>query len=308
MDTIFNFTRPRYRAQNLSSSIFALWKFCLFFLICINGYSTKEVTLKLEPLLYDDYSETVYIGVSIKYEGNDEFVLADQNYRIYYDSQLLSVNKKRSRSDLPDKLYTKMEFSEVLENLKAGFIGDLSFDNNLGFINFNMDLKDVVMGGLTLGREDEWLRVAILNFKVHDKLALSNVIWSASGKTDRYATAFVEIMEWVGPNHTEHVDVIEHIDANFSVAESVRNLNVQVSPNPAIEFVRIDFDLPVKHEVVLSITDAIGRRVFEQSMNAGLTATQLNISELSPGTYNLEIYEDGLMISSFHSAFVKVRS
>ena len=277
-------------------------------LITTLSYANPEVTIRLEPVFYDDRSESVYISIDLKYEGQEDFFLADQNYRIFYNSDVLTLNQKRSKSELPGKMYSKIFFNEILENLKAGYVNDLPFDNEMGFINFNIDLKDIVKGGLKLDNTGEWKRVAVLNFKVHDKIALSNIVWSAEGKTDNYATAFVEIMEWVGPYKTEHAPVKEHIDAQFSIGKSIRDLFLTVAPNPVIDVLNLSFDLPIKKNVTIAVTDAIGRRLFEQEMEAGTMLTELDVSLLSPGTYNLEIFEEGMTIGAHQTSFVKIRS
>ena len=79
------------------------------------------------------------------------------------------MKEKESRSDLPQDLYSRIQFMEVLEDLQADAVNQLAFDDQLGFVNFNIDLNNAVHGGITIVKEDDWQRVAVLNFKVKDK-------------------------------------------------------------------------------------------------------------------------------------------
>ncbi len=279
----------------------------IFLFICSLGLASNEVSLRLNPTYYDEYTQSIYVTVELRYDGHGLFYLADQNYRLFYDSKLLTLNKSKSRSDLPRDLYSKIIFMEVLENLKAGSVNELAFDEQLGFVNFNIDLSDVNHGGIPIGSSEEWHRVAILNFKVHDKESLSEIIWSNADRTSKYATAFVEIMEWIGPNHTQQASVKDYIDARFNLIDDGIAGSIQVAPNPAIDFLNLSLTKELAEEITIVIHDAMGKKVLSTKMNRGSLLKKVDISELSPGSYNLEIFEKDLFISTYQTTFIKIR-
>ena len=266
----------------------------------------NDLSLRLNPSFYDDFNQSIYVDVEMKYDGAGTFTLADQNYRLYFDSELLTLNEEMSRSDLPTDLYSKVQFLEILEGLEAGIINELPFDDDLGFINFTIDLQDSRDGGLEIREEDEWQRVAVLNFKVKDASSLSQIVWSTNDKTERYATAFVEIMEWLAPNHTEPVQVQEFIDASFNASGSEANNQVNISPNPADDFITLSLERNLRDAQDVAIYDVTGKKVLTSVMFAGVNERKMDITELSPGTYTLEMSNEEKGGQKLRSHFIKI--
>ena len=272
--------------------------------LCANG--TDDISLRLSPSFYDEANQTIYVDVELRYRGQGQLNLADQNYRLYYDSEVLSVNEDRSRSDLPQDLYSQLEFMEVLEDLNAGDVNQLSFDDQLGFINFGIDLHSSDDAGISLRKEDDWQRVAVLNFNLNNKKDLSRIVWSQSGATDQYATAFVEIMEWVAPNETKPVNVHTYVDAAFKVNDHLSNVDLTLSPNPTVDFIKLEFDRPLESDMNVLIYDGTGKKVKDSMAYNKSKQVNLAVIDLSPGTYTIDLRPVGTKQIAYSTTFVRI--
>lgn len=266
----------------------------------------EDITLRLNPSFYDESTQTVYVDVEIKYNGYGHFRLADQNYRLYYDSATLRLEEDFSRSDLPQDLYSPIHFMEVYEDLQADKINQLDFDDHLGFVNFNIDLNNNKEGGITIKKDEIWTRVAVLNFKVADKNSLSQIVWSRSDATEDYATAFVEIMEWVAPNKTTSASIEDYVDASFNLNEKEQLFAVEISPNPSSDFIKLTFDKDLSESLMVNIYDAAGKAVISSKAYRGAATLNLAIARLSAGSYNIELTTLDTEVRVSTASFMKI--
>ncbi len=268
--------------------------------------ASNDISLRLNPSFYDEATETVYVDVEVRYDGRGQFRLADQNYRLFYDSDLLQLKQDFSRSDLPQDLYSQLQFMEILEGLEADAVNQLSFDDQLGFINFNIGLEDVAHGGIAIEKDDLWHRVAVLNFAVKDKDMLSEIVWSETGKTDGYATAFVEIMEWLAPNETEPATINEYVAASFHPENDEEKKNIDVYPNPSRDFIKVSFLEEFDEHLSVNIYNSLGIKVITTTAYRGANHLNIAITRLIPGSYNIEIVNPTSEMIVSRSTFVKI--
>ncbi len=275
------------------------------FILLISLSADSDVQLRLQPNLYDHASNSVYVNVEIKYDGAGEFVLADQNYRIYFDASSLQFDTKYSNSDLPSDLYSDIYIHEHLENVPAGKVNQLEFDKNLGFVNFSINLSNDFTGGIKIKPSHGWERVAILRFQLAPNQDPADIVWSREGTTNKYATAFVQIMEWLGPNKTELADITEFTDTSVADFRAPQISIVILAPNPAIDFVKVKLDAQTLDQVDIKISNALGQEVHKTKMVRGSTVLQISTSEYSPGTYTLEAI-DRSTGRKFTETFIKI--
>ena len=80
---------------------------------------------------------------------------------------------------------------------------------------------DLASGGIAFSADGEWVTTSSLCFELDDETiddvnACLNLVWARPGLTDAYATAFVEVSEWVGQNATENAetDIYDDLDEN----------------------------------------------------------------------------------------------
>ncbi|MEL6123190.1 MAG: T9SS type A sorting domain-containing protein [Bacteroidota bacterium] len=266
--------------------------------MCLTSATTfdptpTDIRLRLTPNLYEASTNTIYVDVEMRYEGTKTFTLADQNYRLYYDTKSLSLDPSQCHSDLPYDLYSQMQFHEEIKHASADHINQLSFDDDLGFVNFSIDLINENNGGLSLSSDAGWARVAILKF---DLLAEhpASIVWGRDKATDEYATAFVEIMEWKGPNQIVPARVQEYHDAQINppVKEDDESyLSLDASPNPAKEFVKLDLGNPLAGTKI-SISDASGTIVQQTRSLPHISQMSIDLSPLNAGTYTIEVQDE----------------
>ena len=179
----------------------------LFFWICfIYAFESKaqsyDLCLVLDTL--DITNRSVCYKIGIKNTGNQLFNIAGQNYRIFYDSEKIEFNQNKSFSYLPLGKYTPFEVVNAVKNINASGTGDLSFEDNLGFINFYIDLNDTQNGGSFI-EVDSTLFSSRICFDILDNNADTvclDILFANILETAVYANAFNEISYWLGPNNT----------------------------------------------------------------------------------------------------------
>jgi len=251
--------------------------------------ANEDVSLRLLPSFFDEATQTVYVDVEIRYNGVGHFYLADQNIRLFYDSDQLELVKDHSRSDLPQDLYSSIQWHEVMEHLEADHINQLSFDDELGFVNFSIDLQENKEGGISIAEDHSWQRIAVLNFKVEDKEALSQITWSTADKTSEYASAFVKVMEWKGPNNIRAAAVDTYIDAAFSTEDEGAAVDLTIYPNPVGSNANFRFEQALTNTSTVRILDMLGREVHKQVASAGIQELRRDLTHLMTGTFQVEV-------------------
>ena len=270
--------------------------------MCQVTWSNEDVSLRLVPSFFDNATQTVYVDVEIRYNGAGELYLADQNIRLFYDADQLELVKDHSRSDLPQDLYSSIQWHELFEDLHADHINKLAYDDDLGFVNFSIDLQENISGGISIAEEHSWQRIAVLNFKVDNKDAISKINWSNPETTADYATAYVKVMEWKGPNQIRAVEVDTYIDASFSAEDDPSAVQMNVYPNPVESITNFSFDKVLPAPSTVRIIDMTGKEVHMSTVSAGVQEVRLDVSDLVAGTYQIEVRDSksDVMISSEH--------
>lgn len=298
------FEKPYSKSVEMKTPILTVC-LCMLFLHCI--YADSSVDLRIVTNFYEPETQSLYVDVEVQYTGEGELVLADQNYRIYYDAGNLKMDTKESRSELPANLYSPIKFLEIIEGVEVDDIGNLTFDNNLGFLNFSIDLIDDINGGVHIEKASEWTRIAVLKFHVENRVNSSQIVWSEPGKTDEYATAYVQMMEWKGPNFTKPVKVDKHINLDFGEQGISYDPGISIGPNPTTHLLKIDFHRKVTESILVSIMDNVGRTVMVEEFEKGIREFELDVSDLHSSSYILEIQDKENHQRVFADSFVLMK-
>lgn len=273
----------------------------VFTLIASSLLANNGILIRFSPASYDAASRTLHVDIQVKAEDH-QINLAGQNYRIFYNSASLSLQKDKSKLLLPGDKYSDLKFLDCQEGIKASGAGKINFDNNLGFINFSIDLSDNKAGGIILSAQKEWKSVATLRFKVTDETAVSSFIWGRDGVSHDYATAFVEMAEWLGPRNISALDIKEYNDLNYQLTTDktfvTNNLNLSFAPNPAIDVIKLDFGQELSDFASITIKDYIGREVLKCGVSATSKTAFVDISALSAGNYIIEVQSNDLKYSA----------
>ncbi len=255
-------------------------------------FSTSTVDVRLSHNSLDKADKALYVNIDVRADHQDRFVLAGQNYRIFYPTATLSLNEDGSKSQLSPDHYSNLQFSSVLENVEASGQGAITFDKNLGFANFSVELLDNERGGEVVSDKDGWMTIATLKFDVIDDFDAVSMVWGRESLSADYATAFVEIAEWEAPLKTSTVIINEYIDFNLEInALSLDGIayELTVGPNPAIDFVQLKSDKALGTDMKVVVRDLSGKLVKTQLLTRGNTVYSVDVSALQAASYIFDL-------------------
>ncbi len=261
----------------------------LFTITCLNA---SELEVRFDKAQYNEAKQELYINVELRNVNGADVTLAGQNYRFYYDSEVLALDTESSASALSGRMYTELSLEDHLSGVQADDVNQVTFDDNLGFVNFSIDLHDLKNGGISLIK-DEWTTVARLKFDVKLEGADYDLVWGREGATDLYATAFVELQEWKSSNSLEKVNITYYGD--FSSQESAREVAVfeaAIGPNPTSDYVNITLEKTLDADATVVIRDVTGKQLKLQTISRGDVSTQIDLSDVAPTTYLLELIDN----------------
>jgi archaellum component FlaF (FlaF/FlaG flagellin family) len=186
----------------------------------INAQQTYDIRFKLDNI--DCEKNEVCYHVQIRSANGQNWALAGQNYRIFYDGSKATYKVGSGLSLLPPNDYSPFTLTTNVPNTDASaFNGLLPFDETLGFLNYSIDLMDLASGGIRFPADGSWVSTSLICFNmvdetIEDPTQCLNLIWARAGLTDTYATAFVEVSEWTGQNATinAETDIYDDLDEN----------------------------------------------------------------------------------------------
>ena len=202
-----------------------------FFVFVFNIYTSQAQTYSLELVVdsIDYTNKVVCYKIGVINTGDQDFYLAGQNYRLFYDSEKIEFIEDSGLSCLPFGVYTPFQLVSTAINIDATGTGNLPYEDNLGFINCFIDLNDTQNGGSFI-EPDSALYTARLCFNVLDtslNVACFDITLANEEETADYAAAFNEISVWNGPNSTgaaigeEYFDV--HADTLSDCVDFIEN-------------------------------------------------------------------------------------
>ncbi len=103
-------------------------------------------------------------------------------------------------------------------------------------------------------------------------------------------------------NPDENVKIVVQFDTSPSAIDEniLSNMNISdIYPNPADNFVNINYDMPVEvHEASVKIVNILGSVVKEERINHRSNTMRMNISDLKGGIYFYSIFVNGEMHST----------
>lgn len=267
-------------------------------------FGKPSVNLRMNVDHFDIETRIMSVDVQVSYDQAGSLNLASQNYRFYYDSQLLTLKHDQS-SDLLDSRYGSLKWENMQSNIDASSVGDLEFDDNLGFANFSLALVDNVNGGISLSKETGWISVARLTFEVQEGADLYQIVWGRDDMTARYATAFVEIGEWKAENLVELIDVNTFGDVAIEKVEllELESIKYSIGPNPTADFVDVNLSTGLELDAVVLLQDMRGQTFIRQPLLAGERTSRIDVTDLGSASYLLRVVADN---ETHHSATIAV--
>ncbi len=139
--------------------------------------------------------------------------------------------------------------------------------------------------------------IAILFTSLFAQLAHSQELIGSAGRTDSIANAEVS---WsvgetvVTTGSVANFDLTQgYIQPSFTLVSikeesSLNDFQVDLFPNPAIQEFTINLSRNVSRELLMTITDVLGKKIQEQRIE--YPSQTFNVSELKPATYYVTIY------------------
>ncbi len=263
-------------------------------LFASNVLAANELEVRFNKASYDENKQELFVDVEVQYTQSGQLVLAGQNYRFFYSSEVLKLDAKATKSLLSEEAYGKVSVDNHKSGIKADQVNQLTFDNDLGFANFSIDLLDQSKGGKKITSADGWVTVARLKFDVKKEGAAYDLVWGRQDVTDLYATAFVEIGEWRSAKKLDKVAITYYGDLSSEDAKSVEAsiADVTVGPNPTADFVIITLDKELSSATTITIKDMTGRQVKSAVVTEGTISTTIDLSDLGAASYILEMNDE----------------
>lgn len=269
------------------TSVIALW-LCL----ALSLSAQTGVSYRLIDNRFDENQSELYVDIQIRADGS-QFILADQYYRFYFDSDNMSLDTDYSQSHLPNELYYDMSIIESIEGFDASEVGALNYDQNLGFANIYIELADAIIGGTRITKSEGWVTIGTLRFDIKEGQAPSRATWAREGLTAQYASAYSVVSEWKQENVIETLSANSYSDLNFiqSQSRSAEIISIEIGPNPTTDFIRVQSSGLMNNGSFISLTDLAGNKVAHQSFSQQ-HQVKLAVSDLSSGTYIVEVYNE----------------
>ncbi len=265
----------------------------LAFLFVSMQVSASEIELRFAKADYNADKQELYVDVEVQYTNSGQLALAGQNYRFFYSSEVLELDADATTSLLSQENYSDISVDNHKSGVKADKVNQLSFDNDLGFANLSIDLHNLKNGGIVLTDNDGWVTVARLKFDVKEEGAAYDIVWGREGVSDLYATAFVEMGEWVSASKLDKLSISyygdlssqDNSEAYLAVAD------VKVGPNPTADFINITLERELQDAATVVLRDMTGRTVKTQVMGTGSISTRVDLSQLGSSSYMLEMID-----------------
>lgn len=154
----------------------------------VQAQSSLEITLSESKKLEKEQMECIHLMV--RSSTDDQLQLSSQNYRMYYNSDNLSLDDVNIKMMLPEDKY-QMKLVQHVPGVDATGIGNLEFENNLGFINISVVHSNIALPGVAINKQN--LPIAEMCFKVKNWGQPKSVILAREDLTAAYGRAYIEI-------------------------------------------------------------------------------------------------------------------
>lgn len=269
------------------------------FALSLNGQ--KAVDLRVVETGLNLNSEIMKVEIQVKKTDRSELVLGGYNMRLYYNSEKLDLIEKNVQSLLSNTKYTNINIDNHLRDVNVTGYGKIPYSDNLSFISFSSNLKSLSTEGQRLESMDEWVSIASLDFRVMESFKDEEVITLArEDRTDSYATAFIEMTEWIGPREIKALKVNEYTEEIKGFDEANKEyLNIVVGPNPASNDLNIEFSKEIAgNDYQVIIRDVTGAQVITRRIDQGSTNIMVDIRNLLSANYLVEVLNDDEVVKT----------
>lgn len=140
----------------------------------------------------ENSSSELCADITVTNTTDEEAKILGQNVRIFYNSEKLSFNNITLTEGTSESAFS-LEVVTDKRNLRKNGKGQLAFENQLGFVNYNVTLEnDYLFEGIVNPAED--LKVQKVCFtKLSADVNISDIVLAQDGITDKYSRAYTQI-------------------------------------------------------------------------------------------------------------------
>lgn len=236
-------------------------------------------------------SHSGHFSVDIEVRStNSSISLADQNYRLYYDADQLILDETSLRSVMPRSQYGTIVLTEHIRGIENdGSRSDLQGD--LGFINFSVELTDISKGGYLLSPSSSWTKVAQLDFKKLQSLDHYHLMWAEESTTTQYATAYVQMTEWISSRSSTPLDIVCFHLSEKESNEASEHISVSIGPNPTSDIITVSFHAGASSDMTITISDIVGKKWITKDLKEGDITEVIDVSGLPVSSYTFEVLD-----------------
>lgn len=238
---------------------------------------SQDASLRFEILQIEE--GLTEVKLMIKSHSDESFSLANQNFRIFYNAEQMSLEEDKVKNNLPSNRYTQPELIEHEQYVSAPG-SDAMNASSIGFLNFSVLLLDDDQGGITI--DDNWKHIYSLYFKTETDIKNTDITFANSALTSNLATAYVEISEWINPSKTNPMKLTT--EPNNRVLSTHQFADVSVGPNPTADFIYIMSDRSLANAKVYNSN---GAQMLTRSLDGN--ESKVDLSNLIQGMYFVEI-------------------
>lgn len=210
---------PKVEGIRIVSTIIVM----LSLYLCTPVIGQHKYNIRLSKQNKIDTATTLCFDIQLNSADSENWELAGQNYRMYYDA---SKAKFTEGASLLGTDYQAFNLSQHIHDVNASATaGGLQFEAHLGFLNFAIDLLDPSRPGKMLSNDGSWVNTAQICFDLlmeEGGMACPDfdIVWARPEKTNVYATSFVEISARTGINQTEMTQGVAYLDNSANCATS----------------------------------------------------------------------------------------
>ncbi len=151
---------------------------------------------------------------------------------------------------------------------------DISGQGNLQIIFNNINLQPL--------STDEPGSHGFVKFKIRCKPTLAN-----GGNVYNTANIFFDFNQAIVTNTT--LTYTKLLTTNIRVEKEITK-SINIEPNPAIDIVKVNFDYSGKDNLNIEVIDNLGKTALKQPVQNNQKTIDLNVSNLSSGTYMIHIF------------------
>ena len=250
----------------------------------------KTVNINFNNYSFDESTNELLVAVEIENTSQESFILGDQNIRFYYSSEGMAFNANKSYSVLNSEDYSEMEIVDQISQYNAS-LGTLKYDDNLGFVNYNIYLENLPYGGKTINKGQK-LTLAYLSFDITNMNVVSYLNGARIELTSEYASAYISVTEWTQVNSFVSLEIENYGDTSFSIKKANKKEKysrsiAEVGPNPTSDFIKLT---NLSENEVVTVMSITGEVLYNQRANSN--EVKIDVTAFQVGNYAVSIFNN----------------